>query len=156
MSSDSVNVIVQNEQVARDRVKYVCAVLKKTLPIGPVAITLCRPAKSSEQERKYHAMIRDIQRCAFRGNSFDGVKALMIAEFAAEMKAQGTPLTHPGETVYSHRLKEWVTVRPSSKKFRKAEASAFIEFLYAIGVELEVTWGEEVLSFYSEFMETAA
>ncbi|WP_027853834.1 recombination protein NinB [Marinobacterium litorale] len=113
-------------------------------------------SKSRSQEAKYHAMIKDIHRCAFRGNTFEGVKALMVAEFAEEMKQAGTPLTHPGETVYSHKLKEWVTVRPSTRRFRKAEAAAFIEFLYALGTELNVIWGEPALAAYAEYREARA
>lgn len=149
----NIEIIIQNEQVQRERMRYAWELVSKALQAGPVLVSLGRQSKSREQEKKYHAMIRDIHLSAFRGNSFEGVKALMVAEFAEEMKAHGQALTHPGETVYSHRLKEWVTVRPSTRKFRKAEASAFIEFLYALGCEQGVHWSEKSIEIYTEYKE---
>ncbi len=155
--NDSVEIIIQNMEVRKERMTHAWYLIGKALKAGTVVVTLGRSSsKSREQERKYHAMIREIHRGAFRGNTFEGVKALMVAEFADELKSQGKELTHPGETIYSHKLKAWVTVRPSTKKFRKAEAAAFIEFLYALGCELGVQWSEkatEIADVYRQWME---
>lgn len=133
-------IIIDSTDTMRERMVRVWDLVSKAIEGGPVVVTLGRVNKSRDQEKRYHALIHDIHRSAFRGNSFEGVKALMVAEFANEMKESGTALTHPGESVYSHKLKEWVTVRPSTRKFKKSEANDFIEFLHAIGSELGVRW----------------
>lgn len=133
-------ITLDSEENLRPRMVRVWELVSKGIKSGPVVVTLGRISKSREQEKRYHALIRDIHRCAFRGNTFEGVKALLVAEFAAEMQENGTPLTHPGESVYSHKLKEWITVRPSTRKFKKQEANDFIEFLHMLGSELGVRW----------------
>lgn len=133
-------ITLDSEESLRPRMVRVWELVSKGIKSGPVVVTLGRISKSREQEKRYHALIRDIHRCAFRGNTFEGVKALLVAEFAAEMQENGTPLTHPGESVYSHKLKEWITVRPSTRKFKKQEANDFIEFLHMLGSELGVRW----------------
>ena len=138
--SKEIQIIIDSTQTMRERMLRVWDLVMKAIEGGPVVVTLGRINKSREQEKRYHALIRDIHRCAFRGNTFEGVKALMVAEFANEMQENGTPLTHPGESVYSHKLKEWITVRPSTRKFKKQEANDFIEFLHMLGSDLGVKW----------------
>ena len=130
--------------------------LKKAIEGGSVLVTFGRESKTREMEAKYHAMINDIHRQCFRGYSFDGVKAVLVNQFALEREEQGEPLAHPGERVWDWKTKEPVYVRPSTKKFRKAEASAFIEFLYSVGSEYEVQWSERALAIYDEMMEARA
>jgi len=118
-----------------------------------VELVLRRPGKSREQEEKYHAMIHDIRNQCFRGYSFDGVKAVLVNQFALEMEEAGTPLAHPGEKVWDWKSQEAVYVRPTTTKFRKAEAAQFVEFLYSTGVELGVQWSEPALAVYEEYRE---
>lgn len=146
---------IENVSQLRSQMVRAWHLVNKGIQGGKLVVEIKRWNKSRDQEKKYHAMIRDIHQGAFRGNSFEGVKALIVAEFAAEMKEQGAQLTHPGETVYSYRLKEWITVRPSTRKFRKSEAIAFIEYLYWFGCELNVKWSEPALAIYSEYKEAA-
>lgn len=100
-------------------------------------------------------MIGDIHRQCFRGYSSDGVKAVLVNQFALEMEEQGTPLSNPGERVWDWKMKEPVYVRPTTTKFKKSECAAFIEFLYATGTELGVTWSEKALAAYSEYQQAA-
>ena len=131
-------------------------VIGKALEGGDVQITLGRPGKSRAMEAKYHAMINDIHQQCFRGYSFDGVKAVLVNQFALEREELGEPLAHPGERVWDWRTKEPVYVRPSTTKFRKAEAADFIEFLYATGSEFGVKWSDMSLRVYDEMMEARA
>ena len=136
--------------------QWVQHTVAKALEGGPVQITLSRVSKSRNQEAKYHAMIKDIHQQCFRGYSFDGVKAVLVNQFAHEMEQAGTPLAHPGETVWDWKLQQRVTVRPSTKKFRKAEAADFIEFLHSVGAEYDVQWSDRSLAVYDEMMEGRA
>jgi len=131
-------------------------VMAKALEGGPVQITLGRVSKSREQEAKYHALIGDIHRQCFRGYSDEGVKAVLVNQFALEMEQQGEPLGNPGEKVWDWKTKEPVYVRPSTKKFRKAEASAFIEFLHSVGAEYNVQWSQNALAVYDEMIKARA
>lgn len=131
-------------------------VISKALEGGDVLLTLGRESKSREMEAKYHAMINDIHRQCFRGYSVEGVKAVLVNQFALEREEQGEPLAHPGERVWDWKTKEPVYVRPSTTKFRKAEAADFIEFLYATGSEFDVKWSDMSLKVYDEMMEARA
>jgi hypothetical protein len=128
----------------------------KALQAGPVEVVLRRPGRELNQNAKFHAMIGDIHYQAFRGYSMDGVKAVLVNQFAIEMEEQGTPLAHPGERVWDWKTKEPVYVRPTTTKFRKTEAAAFVEFLYATGVELGVQWSEPALKAYDDYREAKA
>lgn len=110
-------------------------------------------SKSREQEKKYHALIRDIQLQCFRASSEDAIKAVLVNQFALEMEAQGTPLANPGETAWDWKNQCAVYVRPSTKKFRKSEASQFMEFLYSEGADLGVHWSEKAQAVYDEYRE---
>ncbi|MDV6318782.1 hypothetical protein [Chromohalobacter sp. HP20-39] len=128
----------------------------KGLEAGAIEIVLRRPGREISQNAKFHAMISDIHHQAFRGYSFDGVKAVLVNQFATEMEEAGTPLANPGERVWDWRSKEPVYVRPTTTKFRKAEAGAFIEFLYAAGTDLDIQWSEPALAVYEEYREAQA
>ena len=124
----------------------------KAVAGGPVDVTVARPGKSREQEARYHAMIGDIHKQCFRGYSAEGVKAVLVNQFALEMERSGEPLTHPGEQAWDWVNQVAVYVRPSTKKFRKKEASDFIEFLHSVGAEYGVQWSEKALAVYDEMM----
>ena len=130
----------------RDKMAAIYQMVVKGAQAGAVELVLRRPGKSRSQEEKYHAMIHDIHRQCFRGYSAEGVKAVLVNQFAREMEKAGTPLAHPGKKVWDWQTQEPVYVRPTTTKFRKAEAAQFIEFLYATGVELGVQWSEPALA----------
>jgi len=137
-------------------VSWVQSMALKGIQAAALQVDVRRPSKSRDQEQKYHAMINDIHQQCFRGYSSDGVKAVLVNQFSLEMTEMGEPLGNPGEKVWDWKSHEPVYVRPSTKKFRKAEAMAFIEFLFAAGAEYDVQWSEKALAIYDEMMEARA
>lgn len=153
--SQEVVIRVDSIEGAQFALSRASAAISKGIEAGPIEVVLRRPGKSRLQEEKYHAMIGDIHRQCFRGYSFDGVKAVLVNQFAREMEEAGTPLSKPGEKVWDWDMQEAVYVRPSTTKFRKAEAAAFVEFLYSVGTGYEVRWSEPALKAYESFKEAA-
>lgn len=122
----------------------------------PFQIAMRYMSRTEIQNAKFHAMISDIRSQCFRANTFDGVKAVLVNQFALEMEEQGTPLDNPGEKVWDWKSQEAVYVRPSTTDFQKHEAAQFIEFLYATGVEFGVRWSEKALKAYDSYKEARA
>ncbi len=152
-------IVIRPDANIRGRMRFVFEAVKKYLEGGPVVITLGRVSKTRAQECRYHAMIGDIARSVvIDGRQYDTEvwKAKLLEEFDREMKRQGTPLTHPGRIVMSLDGKRYITVRPSSAKFRKGESAQFIEFLYATGTDLGAMWSEPALQYYQEASERVA
>lgn len=105
------------------------------------------PVKKREQEERYHAMIGDIaKQCEHAGRRWDAEswKRLLIDEFADEMRAAGTPLHHDDSSSVIPSLdgRRIVQLGLQSREFRVAEASAFIEFLFAFGEGHGVVWSD--------------
>jgi hypothetical protein len=103
------------------------------------------PAKSRIQEERYHAMIGDIaDQSEFMGKKMDADdwKRLLIDAFAKVMRDAGTPLHHDGRVVPSLDGQRVVQLGIQSSGFYKAEASQFIEFLFAYGAENGIVWKE--------------
>lgn len=110
----------------------------------PIEVVVRKPSKSRDQERHYHALIGHIaEQVKVYTRHYDPAvwKALLVDQFRVECEQAGQPLLRPGRTVQamdgSGRL---ITVRPSTREFNSVEAAAFIEFLYAQGIELGVKW----------------
>lgn len=141
---------------ARAKMAAAWQMVCKGLQAGGVEVLIRRPGRQLSQNAKFHAMIADIHHQCFRGYSFDGVKAVLVNQFAQEMDEQGKPLARPGERVWDWKTKEPVYVRPSTTDFRKSEAGDFIEFLYSTGVELGVIWSEPAMAIYDEYKEAVA
>ncbi len=118
---------------------------------GPVEIRVMRESKSRIQEEKYHAMINDIAKTVQVEGKYYGSeiwKAQLVDEFEQTRKEIGEPLTRPGKMVMSLDKQRVVTIRASTKQFRKKEASDFIEFLYATGIDYGAKFTDKSLSFY--------
>lgn len=101
------------------------------------------PIKSRGQENVYHDMIGDIaKQCDVMGEKMgeEDWKRLLIDGFERYMRELGTPLTHGGRIVPSLDGTGFVQLGAQSRKFRKREASCFIEFLGAFGAERGVRW----------------
>lgn len=166
--------IIHDTETVRPIMHRVWQMVNKGLQAGTVVVTLQRINKTREQEKKYHAMIRDIsQQVSFdyAANEDTGFvtrlfgrdrkkhysvsvwKALLVEQFAREKEAMGEPLTHPGETVQSLDGTRVITVRPSTRDFRVKEAAQFIEYLYMQGTEMDVKWSEKALKVYEEYRE---
>ena len=103
------------------------------------------PAKSREQENKYHAMIGEIARhWRFMGHKVDAddAKRLLVDAFAKAMRDAGTPLHHDGRVVPSLDGERVVQLGIQTSKFYTAEASEFIEFLGAWAAVNGIEFGE--------------
>lgn len=120
---------------------------------APFVITITQVTKSREQEKKYHSQIKDIHQQAFRGHSYEAIKALCVSWYAKEKVLLGEPLKNPGEKVWDWVNDEFVYIRPSTKKFSVKEGSDFIEFLYSFGAEHDIKWSEPVPGEYMEYRE---
>lgn len=150
---------ISEPKVARDVMKAAWETVKGSLAGGPVEVVVQRPSKSREVEKKYHAMIRDIQMTVeLDGKRFDFEtwKALLVQAFEKDMREQGTPLSHPGRVVPSLDGMDVVTVRASTTRFRVKEASDFVEWLYAWGTDHEARFSDESLRYYQELSEQRA
>lgn len=104
------------------------------------------PKKSRDQEEKYHAMIADIGRQVDLNGQRWGVedaKRLLVDAFARVMAASGTPLKQSSRIVPSLDGSGFVQLGIQTRSFRVAEASEFIEYLYAFGSEHNVRWSEK-------------
>ena len=109
-------------------------------------VTVSPPSKSRDQEERYHAMIGDIaKQCEFFGLKWhvDDVKRLLVDAFAEAMRQAGTPLHHDGRVIPSLDGKRVVQLGTQTARFRKSEASEFIEHLFAYGAERDVKWSNE-------------
>lgn len=108
--------------------------------------SLVPPIKTRGQEEKYHAMIKDISaQSEYVGRKWDkeDMKRILLNEFEEEMKQQGTPLAQSGQMIPSEDGRRIIQLGIQSRALRVAEASAFVEFLYAWGADRKVVWSEE-------------
>jgi len=138
----------------RPQMGKVWEVVKTYVTGGPVEILIRDVKKSRLMEKKYHAMFRDIAgQVEVEGRQYgaDIWKRLLVDQFEMEINNQGQKLSHPSRTVISLDGKRAVTMSASTTEFRKGEAGDFIAFLYAWGVEHNVTWSEPYLDFYEQY-----
>lgn len=106
-------------------------------------VVFSEPVKKRVQEEKYHAMIGEIAaQIEHIGRKWDAesMKRLLLDEFADEMRAAGTPLNGDGSVVPSLDGRRIVQLGVQSRNFTAKEAAAFIEFLFAFGANLGVTF----------------
>lgn len=115
-------------------------------PDGAV-VRFAEAGKTRDQEERYHAMIGDIaKQWDFLGKRWhqDDMKRLLVDAFAQAMREAGTPLHHDGRVVPSIDGERVVQLGIQTSKFRKREASEFIEYLFAFGDEHGIEWSNEV------------
>lgn len=106
-------------------------------------IQMDAPKRKDVQNSKMHAMIADIARQVVhvgRKWSREDMKRLLVDDFRMEMQASGTPLSGDGEIVPSLDGRRIVQLGLQTRNFSQKEASAFIEFLTAFGIERNVKW----------------
>lgn len=145
--------VITDEERRQRTINYLYELPLDTVKLG-WKILICEelPEKTNEQQKKYHAMLRDIAKSG-KFNLFGRtkwtllpVKRLMIDAFAKAMREAGTPLkSKQGEVLPSIDGQGFVYVENSSSDFDRYEASDFIEYLYAYGSEIGVRWGGESL-----------
>ena len=140
-------VFVFNHDTARRNAKAQC----ELAPVGCIVTFDYEPAKSTMQERKYHAMLNDIaDSCMFMNQvwSAEDWKRLLIASFVdvmrdiAKSKDEPDPFEDQGKVVPSLTGKGIVQLGVQSRRFKKKIASDFIEYLYAWGINNGVVWNE--------------
>lgn len=121
-------------------------------PARPLRVTLDDPlpAKSRDQEQKYHAMIGDIARqyehCGRKWDA-DDMKRILIDQFRRDTSkdpdfadlwaGMGTVDMAP-----SFDGTGTVLLGAQSRKFPMKLAGVFVEWLYALGAELGIAWTE--------------
>lgn len=116
----------------------------ESAPFGYM-VQISEPTKKRIQEEKYHAMIGDIAaQCEHIGRKWDAddMKRLLVDEFAEEMRVANTPLHNDSRVTPSLDGRRIVQLGIQTREFRVAEASNFIEYLYAFGAERDVHWSE--------------
>lgn len=125
-------------------------------PIGDV-VRIAPPAKSRDQEEKYHAMIGDIAKhCTFMGEKLgsDDWKRLLVDAFVRVMRNQAQaegkpdPFAGQGRVMPSLDGTGVVQLGVQTRKFRKAIACEFIEYLYEYGCDNLVPWSDDAMGAY--------
>lgn len=149
---------IEDPQSMRDMMLKVWNFVTEKIEGGPLVVSVTKPSRSREQEKMYHAMINDISsQITFDGTrrySTEVWKARLVEQFAREKELLGEPLAHAGETVISLDGKRVITVRPSTAKFKKAEAGEFIEYLYSQGSDMGVKWTTSAQAAYEQYRES--
>ena len=133
-----------NEQVRRSCQEHVWEV-----PDG-YKVVVTEPAKTRDQEERYHAMLGDIaEQLTLHGKKWDAesIKRICVDQFRrdtakdpdlAELwKAMGTMEMCPSMDGTGVVALGWQT-----RRFPKRLATAFIEWLFALGAEVEIQWTE--------------
>jgi len=119
--------------------------------IGDV-VKIAPPAKSRDQEEKYHAMIGDIAKhCTFMGEKLgsDDWKRLLVDAFVRTMRDQAQadgkpdPFAGQGRVMPNLDGTGFVQLGVQTRKFRKAMACEFIEYLYSYGCDQLVPWSDD-------------
>ena len=140
-------IFVFNHDTARRNAEAQC----KLAPAGTIVTFDLEPMKSTLQERKYHSMINDIsQSCKFMNETWSAEdwKRLLIAAFVdvkrdeAKVKGEPDPFEDQGRVVPALTGKGIVQLGVQSRRFKKAIASEFIEYLYAWGTWNNAVWNE--------------
>lgn len=106
-------------------------------------VTVSEPAKSRDQEAKYHAMFADVARsCQFMGEKRDAEtwKRLLVDAFARVKAAEGDPIKGQGQIIPSLDGSGFVQLGIQTRRFSKKHASEFIEYLFAWGADQGVRW----------------
>jgi hypothetical protein len=130
--------------LANTRVRQAAIEAVRSAPEGFI-VEIKQRIKSRDAEMKYHAMIGDIAaQVPLLGRHWDreDMKRLLVDQFVRDMKNAGSPLRNSGSVVPSLDGTGIVQLGVQTRGFLKAEASAFIEWLFAFGAENEVLWSE--------------
>lgn len=156
MTQKTLEYLVKDQDQVQSTLGEISATLGKTLPGGPVLISMGRQNKTRLQEKCYHALIGDFAKQVVLPSgryTAEAWKALLVHEFEKEMVEMGEPLSHGGYWVPSLKGMEMIRVRPSTTQFKKKEASDFIEWLRVIGEQYGVYFTDYALRAYNEYKE---
>lgn len=150
-------IIIGDESCMGARISAIVDLVSRGIKAGPVVVTLGRPKRRGDQNRHFHALIGDIAKQVkfpgYKSYSTDVWKAMLVDQFEQECASMGEPLSKPGRVVPSLDGRRVVTVRPSTTDLKQMEAAAFIEFLYAQGVEMGVEFSPPTIEIYEQYKE---
>lgn len=117
----------------------------KALPAGEVEVTLSRPNRSPEQNKKSWAMYTDFQQIEFNGRRWtkEDWKCFLESAFNKEMPAVGL-------------CGEPVTLTKGTSKMSKKRFAEYVEFIYAEGTNRGVVWSDPSVELYKEYVKIEA
>jgi hypothetical protein len=128
---------LEDQAQATSLMKHLWPKVKESLAAGNQLTLEIKPAsKSREQERKYHAILRDIaQQSQHMGAkwSADDWKRLLVQEFCRQAGLES------GQIIPSLAGDGIVQLGRQTRKFTKEQASEFVDFLTAWCAEHGVT-----------------
>jgi hypothetical protein len=132
-------------QAAGEGLKWVSENLFKGLRAGPVVITMGREKRSGDQNDKCHPMIRDIARGMnhqLLGTNEKQWRYFLLANFQGQSmipSLDGTQII--------------VVPKGGTSDMLKPVMSEFIEYLYSVGADYNISWSEPSLKAFEEYRE---
>jgi hypothetical protein len=113
-------------------------------------VVISEPLKSREQEEKYHAQLGDLSdQWILHGRKWDAesMKRLCVDQFRRDTAKDPdlAPLWEDMGTVEMAPSIDGsgvVALGWQTRRFPKRLASAFVEWLYALGAEVDIVWSE--------------
>lgn len=126
---DSKQIFVLGHDTARQRASRAVLIADQ----GSI-VTIEPQRKSRDQEAMYHAIFGEISKTrTFMGRKWDleTWKRLLVDAFARVKAAEGEPIQGYGSMIPSLDGTGFVQLGVQTRRFTKAQASEFIEFLHA-------------------------
>jgi hypothetical protein len=131
---------LEDQAQATSLMKHLWPKVKEVLASGrQLTLEIKPPSKSRDQERKYHAILRDIaQQSQHMGSVWDAEdwKRLLVWQFCKDNELDS------GKVVPSLDMTSVVQLGQQTRKFTKEQASEFVDFLTAWCAEHGVTLNE--------------
>jgi hypothetical protein len=128
---------LEDQAQATSLMKHLWPKVKEVLASGKqLTLEIKPPSKSRDQERKYHAILRDIaQQSQHMGSVWDAEdwKRLLVWQFCKDNELDS------GKVVPSLDMTGVVQLGQQTRKFTKEQASEFVDFLTAWCAEHGVT-----------------
>jgi hypothetical protein len=143
MKNNNIEIIIQNAQVAPQRIAYAEHILNKTLPGGPVLVTLGREKRTLGQNAKMWAILEDVSKqVIWYGEKLSSEDWKNI--FTAALFNQKTVPGIEGG---------FVLLGTSTSKMKKRPFSELIELIHAFGADKNVKWSEKNETLIQEYMQ---
>jgi len=128
---------LEDQAQATSLMKHLWPKVKESLAAGnQLTLEIKPPSKSRDQERKYHAILRDIaEQSQHMGSVWDADdwKRLLVWQYCKEKAIDS------GKVVPSLDMTGVVQLGQQTRKFTKEQASEFVDFLTAWCAEHGVT-----------------
>ena len=132
-------------QAAGEGLKWVSENLFKGLRAGPVVITLGREKRTNPQNDKVHPVIRDIARGMnhqLLGTNETQWRYFLLANFQGQLMI---PSLDGAQII--------VVPKGGTSDMLKPVMSEFIEYLYSVGADYNISWSEPSLKAFEEYRE---